>query len=83
MATSLTKDAYSFPPTTASITTYHTPLLDQPTWRTGNPDLDRVEEIRKAALLESGRKPVEYCRLLPADGQERECVFVFGWPKAT
>ncbi|KAL9630521.1 MAG: hypothetical protein Q9164_006372, partial [Protoblastenia rupestris] len=45
--------AYSYPPSTPSATAFRTPVLQQPTWRSANPDLERAEEVRKATSKES------------------------------
>ena len=51
--------AYSYPPSAPAVTSYHTPLIERPTWQAGNPDIDREEEVRKATSKESPpSKPV-------------------------
>ena len=45
--------AYSYPPSTPAVTSYQSPLVEHSTWRGGNPDLERAEEVRKATSKES------------------------------
>jgi len=46
--------AYSYPPTTPGLSSFRPPAaVQQPTWRTTNPEVDRIEEIRKAVSKQS------------------------------
>ncbi|KAL9124363.1 MAG: hypothetical protein Q9217_006302, partial [Psora testacea] len=44
---------YSYPSSTAAVTTYRAPLLQHSPWRNANSDFERAEEVRKAAPKES------------------------------
>jgi len=52
--------AFSYPPTTAGITSFRSPVSQQPGWRNGNADLERAEEVRKATAKESPRARPAY-----------------------
>ena len=45
--------AYSFPTSLPAVTSYRPPVLQQSPWRSGNPDLERAEEVRKATSKDS------------------------------
>ena len=45
--------AYSYPPSTPVTASYQQPLFEQPTWRNGNLEQERAEEVRKAVPKES------------------------------
>ena len=51
--------AYSYPPSTPVTASYQPPPFEQPTWRNGNLDLERAEEVRKAVPKDSPpEKPI-------------------------
>ena len=52
--------AYSFPPSTPSISSYKTPILQQPKWRSNGTELNRVDEPRKTASKESSPPRTAY-----------------------
>lgn len=45
--------AYSYPPSTPGVSTYRTPTLPQSTWRNTAPEIERVDEMRKATAKET------------------------------
>ena len=47
------QSAYSYPPQPASILSYQNPIAQPPAWRTDGTEIDRTEEMRKAACKRS------------------------------
>ena len=45
--------AYSYPPSTPGVSTYRPPTLPPTTWRSTAPEIERVDEIRKATAKET------------------------------
>ena len=45
--------AYSYPPSTPAVPSYRTPTLPPSTWRSTAPEIERVDEMRKATAKET------------------------------
>lgn len=45
--------AYSYPPSTPGVSSYRTPTLGPSTWRSTAPEIERVDEMRKATAKET------------------------------
>lgn len=45
--------AYSYPPTTPAVSSYRAPTLPPSTWRSTAPEIERVDELRKATAKET------------------------------
>ena len=45
--------AYSYPPTTPAVASYQTPTVPPSTWRSTAPEIERVDEMRKATAKET------------------------------